>query len=315
VLAATILTAASGCDKTTPAAAATVDALAAAPVTAIDPAAPPRILFQLFGERGDPRLRPLAALVDGAVRPLALSPAGWRTFDSLYHRAGAAYTVYQDGRATGSARVTRAMWRGADAPLYTLPGCTNPTPLAAARVTAPRPTGYLVEQLASDADLTTQRQRSPQHASEALIAARAVGRQVAEAAGIEATALGALDFRARTVPTGADAPTLVMSFIDPAATMRGATGHATYLFILADRIDGRYVPTYSRLVRGSGRTSQYRRYLDHLDLTGDGTDELVLEGWASGEESYMLVLQFRQGRWTEIFRGKPSWCNGAADER
>lgn len=312
-LAATILTAASGCDKPMPAdAAMAAESVTAAPITTFDPAAPPHILFHVFGERGDPRMLPLAALVDGTVRPLALSPAGWRAFDSLYHRAGTAYTIYQGGRPAGTARVRRAMWQGADEPLYALPGCPNPTPLAAARVKAPPPVGYLVEHLATDADLPTHRRRSTEHLGDAQAAARAVGARVAEAAGLDATALGELDFRASTIPTGADAPTLAITYIDPAAAARGENGRAVYLFILADLVNGRYAPTYTRLVRGASSSAQYRRYVDHLDLTGDGTDELVLEGWSSGRESFMLILQLRQGRWVEIFRGQPSWCNGAA---
>lgn len=311
VLAATILTAGSGCDKPIPGGPAGTDPPPAAPLTTIDPAAPPHVLFQVFGERASPRMRPLAALVDGTVRPLALTPAGWRTFDSLYHHEGASYTLYQDGRAAGTVDVGRGMWSDAGAPLYALPGCPNPTPLAAARVDAPPPASFMVEHLASDAPLSADRHRPPQRAADALGAARGVGRRVAEAAGMRATAFAELDFRARTVATGSGAPTLVMSFMDPAAVTRGA-GRAAYLFVLADRVGGRYVPTYTRLVRDSGSTSQYRRYVDHLDLTGDGTDELVLEGWSSGQESYMLVLQRQRNRWVEIFRGQPSWCNGAA---
>ncbi|HEU4631333.1 MAG TPA: hypothetical protein VFS08_16395 [Gemmatimonadaceae bacterium] len=313
-LAATILTAASGCDKPIPASAAPAAAAAesaiAAPLTAIDPAAPPHMLFHVFGERTDPRIMPLAALVDGEVRPLALSPAGWRTFDSLYHRPGAAYTVYRGGRAAGTARVRRGMWQTGDAPLYALPGCTNPIPLGAARLAAPPRVGFLVEYLASDATLGARPPHPVEHLGDAQAVARIVGERVAEAAGLEAAALRELDFRASAVRTGAGTPTLVITYIDPSATTRDADDRAVYLFILADLVDGRYIPTYTRLVRGAASSAEYRRYVDHLDLTGDGVDELVLEGWSSGRESFMLILQRRQGQWIEILRSQPSWCGG-----
>ena len=52
----------------------------------------PPILFEVFGERDDPRMVPLASLDSGKLRPIRLSPGGWRTFDRLYNRPGASYT-------------------------------------------------------------------------------------------------------------------------------------------------------------------------------------------------------------------------------
>lgn len=315
-LVATILAAGSACDNGTSSVNVAIGAATPGPELArldsIDPAAPPHVLYQVFGERGQPRMLPVAALVDGRIHALALTPDGWRQFDSVYHQPGKVYTIYQDGRAAGTARITRPMWDAAGAALYTLPGCRATTPLAAVDLKAPPPVGYLVEHLASDASLrrSAPAERATRRGGAAgrVAEARAVATRVAEAAGMDPADLDALDFRAVTVATGAaDAPTLVISFIDPT----GATtspGNATHLFVLADRVGDAYAPTYTRLVRTQGATADYRRYVDHLDLTGDGVDELVLEGWSSGRESYMLILQFQEGRWAEVFRGRSSWC-------
>ncbi|MHB1223061.1 MAG: hypothetical protein ACYC2G_03300 [Gemmatimonadaceae bacterium] len=318
-VAASILAAAVGCSKlgsNADAAVVTSDGAATASrqVTGdtTDLSRRPFILYQVFGERDDPRLLPVAALADGQIRPLVLSAEGWQRFDSLYHQPGAQYTIYQDGREAGWARVTRPMWNDRGEPLYSLPRCRSLTPLAAALVKSPPPVGYLVEHLATNAPLgTSDRRAAVRHASGDgnVGEARRVAASVAEASGMGPGVLSDLDFRTVAVAAGAtDAPTLVASFIDPTAGATGATGHATHLFVLADQVGGRYMPTYSRIVRSSSTRTDYRRYVDHLDLTGDGVDELILEGWSSGHESYMLVLQYVEGRWTEAFQGRPSWC-------
>lgn len=319
-VAASILAAAVGCGKT---GSSTADAavvagegartLGEAPAgDTTDLSRRPHILYQVFGERDDPRLLPVAALADGQIRPLVLSAEGWQRFDSLYHQPGAQYTIYQDGHEAGWARVTRPMWNDRGEPLYSLPRCRSLTPLAAALVKAPPPVGYLVEHLATDAPLGTSGRpvRARRVSGDGSVgAARRVAASVAEASGMGPDILSDLDFRTVAVVTGAtEAPTLVASFIDPTAGTASGNGNATHLFVLADRVDGRYMPTYTRIVRSTSVRTDYRRYVDHLDLTGDGVDELILEGWSSGHESYMLVLQYVNGRWTEAFQGRPSWC-------
>ena len=53
---------------------------------------------------------------------------------------------------------------------------------------------------------------------------------------------------------------------------------------------------------------EVRRYIDHADITGDGVDELLLEGWENGGDSFLLFLRYTNGRWREMARGETSWC-------
>jgi hypothetical protein len=53
---------------------------------------------------------------------------------------------------------------------------------------------------------------------------------------------------------------------------------------------------------------EFRRLIDHADVTGDGVDELLLEGWANGGQSFLLFLHFVDGKWVEMARGETSWC-------
>ena len=52
----------------------------------------------------------------------------------------------------------------------------------------------------------------------------------------------------------------------------------------------------------------YRRFVDHLDLDGDGVDEVVLEGWQYGGDTYPMILRYKDGLWREVLRGASSWC-------
>jgi hypothetical protein len=45
-----------------------------------------------------------------------------------------------------------------------------------------------------------------------------------------------------------------------------------------------------------------------VDLTGDGVDEIVLEGWRAGGDTYLVVMKYDAGRWHEVARGDNTWC-------
>jgi hypothetical protein len=122
------------------------DAAATAVVPALDLSTKPQLLFQLFGERDDPRLLPLFAVVDGAIRPIGLTPSGWKELDSIYFAAGTRYGIYRDDIEFGEVEVSAAR------PNVPLPGCKILKPIAAARLTFKEPrSDQTVEFIASSA--------------------------------------------------------------------------------------------------------------------------------------------------------------------
>jgi hypothetical protein len=307
----TIVTVVTGCDKARGFIAGDRPAPPEiAPGEALNLARRPDILFQIFGEREDPRMIPIAAIEDGQLKAISLSSTGWQQFDAMYLRRGKTYKLYQDGRTRGTVAVRQGMWERPESPLYTLPGCQALTPLASVSVTGLTKSAYTVEALASSFERPTG--RPPKALPDAHLAK--TGRQIAMEAGgpenVDARMLDALDYRAVAINTGAtDSPTIVASFIDPTASDAGsATANTVHLFVIADRdVDG-YAPTMSHVVNGPIAGAVYRRFFDHLDLTGDGIDEIVAEEWRIGQESSLLVLAWTNGRWREVFRGRSSWC-------
>jgi hypothetical protein len=98
----------------------------------------------------------------------------------------------------------------------------------------------------------------------------------------------------------------VASFLDPEPSDRsGATAH---VLVLADDAGNGYHSTFRHTAAGSVGTAEFRRYIDHLDINGDGIDEIVLEGWQFAGETFISILGYANGEWSEVFRGRSSWC-------
>ena len=309
---ALLLLALSACDKVKAAAGGSGDAsgeTVARVAPQLDLSSKPNILFQVFGERDDPRMIPIAAMRNGALQRIELDADGWKSFDGLYMRSPAAITLYHDGRRIGEATVRQGMWEKDGEPLYSLPSCRVLTPLAALKLGSGIKSGYTVEYLASNASIGKVQEGGTMPADVANRAAREVAYGVGDRASIPASSLDSLDFRAVAIHTGSTPePTLVASFIDPDASEGGAEGIARHVFAIADRSADRYAATFTHAVNAPASSATYRRYVDHLDVTGDGIDEIILEGWQAGGDTYLMILSFKDGKWSEVFRGGSSWC-------
>lgn len=315
-LLATILMVASGCDKAKEfvRAGQAASPPVVSPGEELDLAAHPEIIFQVFGESNDPRMIPIAAVTGGRLRPIVLSPDGWRQFDAMYLRRGKEYSVFQDGRAVGSVNVRQGMWERDGQPLYTLPGCHTLTPLAAVQVRdAHVRTDFTVELLASTTTLGQSRAGPPLPAGEVARTAKSLAAEIAQNVGIRPRLLDSLDFHATAFMSGVSkSPTIVAAFIDPGAeNATSATAQTAHILLIADLDStGAYRTTFAHRVNGPLATAAFRRFLDHLDLTGDGTDEIILEGWPFGGETFLQVLSWDggKGKWVEAYRTRANWC-------
>ncbi|MBX6333484.1 MAG: hypothetical protein IRY91_16670, partial [Gemmatimonadaceae bacterium] len=278
----------------------------------------PTIIFQVFGSANDPRMVPIAALRQGALVPIVLRQQGWHHFDAMYFHPGAIYPLYADGRLKGTVTVRRGMWTGGgNDPLYTLPGCQTLTPLAAVTLSSTSaPTAFTVEYLAASTPvIDSQRPAAPATATlpaaETERIARTVAARVAQDFHINVATLDSLDFHALSFPSGVGtAPTIVASFIDPEADNPASLNvRTTHLLLIANRDStGAYVPTFIHRVNGALADAEFRRFVDHLDLTGDGVDEIVLEGWHFGGAASLTILGWRDGKWVTVHHTRPTWC-------
>ena len=272
----------------------------------------PDLLFEVFGDANDPRMIPIAAIAHDQLQQIVLDSTGWRELDAEYLRSSKSYSLYEDGRATGTVQIRRGMWQSDDA-LYSLPGCQQLTPMAAVRTEGqgPKPT-FTVEYLASTAALGHQRNTKAMASTDVERIARAIGVQAAQTVGIKKATLDSLDFHAVAFPSGTGPwPTIVAAFIDPAAENPASTEETTtHLIVIADRDSGAtdYHTTYTHRVQGPLASSSFRRYFDHLDVNGDGVDEIFLEGWMFGGDTFLSVLSWKDGKWQEMYRTRTKWC-------
>jgi hypothetical protein len=308
-LIATILVAAAGCDKTKAMLGLRrpQEPEGPAPEARLDLTKRPNIVFQLFGERDDPRMVPMAAIVDGMLKPIQLTSSGWREFDAMYTRSNKTYPLYHDGEEIGQVRVRRGMWEREDEPLYSLPGCRTVTPLAAVSLETEARLSFTIEALAATTGVVVRPKvlaKPPKGLDER---AQRLAYDVARSAGIDSAALRPSAFHFVAINTGATrSPTLVASFLDPESSDRnGSTAH---VFALADDAGSGYQPTFKHTASGTVGSAEFRRYIDHLDINGDGIDEIVLEGWQFAGETFISVLGYANGGWSEVFRGPSSWC-------
>ena len=314
---ATILMVATGCDKAKEFVRAGQKSTPPqlAPGEELDLSGKPDVLFQVFGESSDPRMVPIAAIVHGQIKPIRLSASGWRKFDALYQRPGKSYSLYQSGVASGSVDVKRGMWSDSGA-LYALPGCAALTPMSSVKVNGRPASDFTLEFLASSAQVAPKARTAATMSQDSVNrVARAVARDVATAVGINDAKLDSLNFRAMAFNTGASAaPTILASFIDEAADRPTSIAmRTTHLVIIADRdSSGKYHATFSHRINGPLAAAAFRRYFDHLDINGDGTDEIVLQGWQFGGDTFLSVLGWREAKWQEIYRTRANWC---LDER
>lgn len=293
---ASILTVVAGCDKH-----AKGEALAAPLPPQTSLAGKPTVLFQLFGDPSDPRLLPIATMGHGRLSPIHLDGEGWRTFDKLYFKPGSRVTIYHDGAPLTVAVVQRGMWAGG-APLYKLPGCRVPRPMAAAKLDSV-PEEMTSLDLIGTSDPVPGTSRPGLGPADA-DSAHAVAERVATRAGLLPAARSEMDLSVMAFPTGATSrPTLLATFMEK-PTSYGL--RPRQVFALADSAAAGYGVSFYHAPRDS--MPEFRRLIDHLDLTGDGVDEVVLEGWKSGADSYPIILRFINGGWHELARGASTWC-------
>ena len=60
-----------------------------------------------------------------------------------------------------------------------------------------------------------------------------------------------------------------------------------------------------------GNRNQFRRVqrvLDHVDVDGDGVDEIIVESWHYAGSNDLVVLGFKADQWHEVLRTSSKWC-------
>ncbi|HEY3285549.1 MAG TPA: hypothetical protein VGJ96_00350 [Gemmatimonadaceae bacterium] len=300
-----ILVLSTGCDK-----AKKESADDRPPPPSFDVSTKPPLVFQAFGNLDSTRLVPIAAVIDGTVKAIVLPGADWRRLDSLYFQPGTEYPVYRDGQLAGAVTVTRRMWQPDSEPLYFLPGCREVRPMAEVKLKTQVSLDPAFEFLSLSTPLKGGNSRG-QEPPDVTAAAREVALLALRTQGLDAADIDTAAFSARAIHmSNGGGVTLVANQVDPNAGDQGpGAGHTTHFLVLGDNPDGKgYQVTYKHLESGEARLVEFQRMLDHLDLTGDGTDEVFLESWRYAGTNELIVLSRANGKWHEALRVPQAWC-------
>lgn len=280
------------------------------PPPSFDVATKPPLVFQAFGTVDSTRLVPIAAVINGSVKPINLPDADWRRLDSAYFQVGTEYPIYRDGQPAGTVIVSRRMWEPDSEPLYELPGCREARPMAAVtlRTAVALDPAYEFLSLSAAGGSAPTGAPAPRDLDAAV---RAIALQALRTEGLDAADIDTASFSARAINmAGGSRATLVANQVDANAGDTGpGAGHTTHFLVLGDDADGKgYQVSYKHLESGEARLVEFQRLLDHLDLTGDGTDEIFVESWRYGSSNDLLVLTRANGKWHESLRVPQKWC-------
>ena len=251
---------------------------------------------------------PVAAIQGNRFVSLDLSGDDWRKFDKKYFEPGMSYPTFRDGRMTGTVVVTRGMWSGE--PLYTIPGCSTAVPRADVTLNDATLDAFVIAQYATTRPGTDVTRAPLLPADSVRDIARRIAHEVGRGVDLTPALLDSLDFRAVAIATGARTrPTIVASFIDPQGGDLGpGRGNTSHVFAVADDDSTGYKATLAHAVNGDASTAEYRAFVDHLDLNGDGVSEIMIDGWRYGTATTTRIFAWRNGSWRDVYVGRASWC-------
>ena len=264
----------------------------------------PDVLFRVTRDRDGSRVVPLATMGPRGFRLLSLSDRAWRAFDLDYLFSGKSLTPYRDGRSLTPVTSIRGMWEGA--PLDTIDGCTILLPAAV----APIPDG--VEFFTSGTRPPLKPVR-PLSAGELEAAINMVPTLIAPSAGIAMSMLPRYRRDVYVAETGTGSrPSIVVVYDDPevvadSVLLMGA--RPRQLVVVLDQGVYGYRPTFTYATLGSRRSPPRFRYLDHIDMDGDGKSELFFGLGVRRAPLFTIVLRFEAEAWREVLRNKRQRCH------
>ena len=100
------------------------------------------------------------------------------------------------------------------------------------------------------------------------------------------------------------APSVAATFMAADELAVGAPGQDAYsLFVIGQQTGGQYVEAYSWYQDAGVSGKAAARYFDHLDLNGDGTEEIVLDVFGANAR-WFAGLSRRDGQWVRTYNDR-----------
>ncbi len=256
------------------------------------------VLFSLNADdKGGYSLQPVVELQNGRVLepPVVVSDTGCRDFAAQWYRAGRSYTVLFGGERAGRAVVGRG----------SAVSVKLNREIRLERTASGRPGDMALATSAPSLGRQLGTRRPPDASERA--AALGIARAEFVRRSVPAQLLSRLEMVQLTVSDvnrDGRQDLLGVARIDSVNN----TGPVRTLFFVAEGGASGYRPTLARYHSGNGETYSLEVLIDHVDLDGDGIDEILTRayGW---EWFTHRIYSRRGGRWVRTYEGYG--CQGA----
>lgn len=263
-------------------------------------AAAPQVLFRVQSTPKGDRVIPMATIGAGGYHGLYMGGRGWRAFDLAYMQRGHELLAVREGRNTGRVPMERGMWDPPDAPLDTTQVCPILVPAGRARIGGE--TKFLTAQ-----PIGALRPVTGLAGGELNAELSKVSTLVLPTLGIGASVLPRFTRSVHTLATGVEStPTIVIVYDDPqriADSLPVMNERPRHAVIILDKGTFGYRASYRYRTVGNGKTPPRYRFLDFVDLNGDGKGELLF-GVDDDRISAVatVVLRYENDSWKEMAR-------------
>ncbi|HJQ34849.1 MAG TPA: hypothetical protein VJ866_22050 [Pyrinomonadaceae bacterium] len=255
------------------------------------------VLFAVEKYEANVTMEPIVIYERGAyAKPPVDDEAGSQAFTREFFRAGRQFRLLSGGGDAGTVTVKKAME----------PGCV----FLAAEVSVETQArlGGRVQALATDSS-TLGRGASSRRAPTEAERARAI--ELARAAyaknGAPAALVGKMEV-ANLTATDLDRDgreELIGSFV--VEKKSETAGDAWTLFLIIEPEGGTFKTAWEWFHHGFEGEYADRRYVDQIDLDGDGVGEVVVEGSYYESNDY-IIYKKQQGRWRPVYQGGGGGC-------
>lgn len=273
----------------------------------------PQILFRVVELPGEgPRIVPIYAKDRAGSTKLALTSKGWRALDSMYMHAGSIGTFYKNGQPSTRGGIQRGMWDAKLPVLDTIQGCRFPLPSARLLETGVAAGGESIPAFFAVPDLGKQRYAHAAITPAVRDAISNIPLLVGPTSGVPRAKLLKYKPTIDVISTGVSkSPTIVAVYDDPTPIPTKPDWINVVprqLIAILDRGSLGYTPDYTYTTLGLPGTPATLRYLDNLDIDGDGVSEIIFGMQRSDRPLYLVVLKHYESGWRELYRRGNSRC-------
>lgn len=259
----------------------------------------PGLVFRILDSENGRVAAPIATIGAQGFRQVRMGPRGWRALDLQYLHEENTLTAIRDGRPAGDLKMRRGMW-SAGAQLDSIEGCRvlvpvgvvdNPPPSVRLAIAGPRPTLKAV---------------APLSAGELQEALSTIHTLISPSSGISTSLLSSYQREVYVLNTGAGPrPSILVIYNDnvPVSdTLSPIAQRPRHFAVILDKGIYGYKTTFTFTTLGNAKDQPRMRWLDYVDVDGDGKAELFFSFLYGKDYEATQVLKFENEAWREVLK-------------